>query len=119
MAACHALHDLLAAVWVPRVSRGLAGTHRKAVVEQRGMGQYGTPVILLLPLCTSRSRSHGLSRHHWRFLCKCYHYQHREQPAASSPPLTGGGKTGSTHSQLQLGLPTMCPPAGRKAALPR
>jgi hypothetical protein len=67
----------------------------------------------LLPLCTSRSRSHGLSRHLWRFLCKCYHYQHWEQPAASSPPLTGGGRTGSTHSQLQLGLPITCPPAGR------
>jgi hypothetical protein len=62
----------------------------------------------LLPLCTSRSRSHGLSR----FLCKCYYY-HREQPAASSPPLIGEGKPGSILTQLQLGLPTTCPLAGR------
>jgi hypothetical protein len=41
------------------------------------VGRYPMQVqwlLLLLPLCTSRSRSHGLSRHLWQFLCKCYHY---------------------------------------------
>jgi hypothetical protein len=34
------------------------------------------------------------------------------------PLLTGGGKTGSTHSQLQLGLLTTCPQQGVKPLLP-